>query len=283
MAGRRHNPSAAFAEPGTLTVQPLTFSTFQVRLATTAPEIEAAQSLRYRVFYEEMAASPTPEMKRSRRDFDSFDRICDHLLVVDLEQPEPSCSVVGTYRLLRRSVALQHGGFYTEQEYELDGLLTYPGEIVELGRSCVDPGYRSRGVMQLLWRGLAAYVEAYAIEVMFGCASFPGTNPQEFAPQLSYLHHAHLAPETLRPRALAHHYVNMDLLPASAVDAQAAINELPPLIKGYLRVGGLVGDGAVVDHQFNTTDICVIVKTDRLTDKYERRYRRQTNEATAMS
>jgi putative hemolysin len=264
-------------------VQPLTFSSFQVRIAKTAPEIEAAQSLRYRVFYEEMAASPTPEMKHCRRDFDAFDPVCDHLLVVDLEEPEPSRSVVGTYRLLRRSVALQHGGFYTEQEYDLDGLLAYPGEIVELGRSCVDPGYRSRGVMQLLWRGLAAYVETYVIEVMFGCASFPGTNPQHFSAQLSYLHHAHLAPEGLRPRALAHHYVSMNLLPASAIDAQAAIAELPPLIKGYLRVGGLVGDGAVVDHQFNTTDICVIVKTDRLTDKYERHYRRQGNEPSPMS
>jgi L-ornithine Nalpha-acyltransferase len=126
----------------------------------------------------------------------------------------------------------------------------------------------------MLWRGLAEYVREYDIHLMFGCASFPGTKPDEMGAQLSYLHHFHLAPQGLRPRALDHHYVPMAILPASGIDAQAALAELPPLIKGYLRVGGFVGDGAVIDHQFNTTDVCVIVKTDQMTEKYDRRYRR---------
>jgi putative hemolysin len=254
-------------------VEPLRFNDFQVRLAETPGEIDSAQALRYRVFYEEMAATPTPEMKERRRDFDSFDAFCDHLIVIDLEKSNGEPKVVGTYRLLRRSVAMQHGGFYTSQEYDLTALLSCPGEIVELGRSCVDLAYRSRGVMQILWRGLAAYVREYGINLMFGCASFPGTELHHVERQLAYLHHYHLAPQTLRPRALEHHYVGMNLLPLNGIDVQSTVNTLPPLIKGYLRVGGFVGDGAVVDHQFNTTDVCVIVKTDQMTEKYERRYR----------
>jgi putative hemolysin len=272
-------------------LEPLTFNNFQVRLAASAADIEASQRLRYRVFYEEMAAKPTPDMRADRRDFDAFDAVCDHLLVINTGGngeapgqgvPMPSGhAVVGTYRLLRRSVALNHGGFYTEQEYDLNGVLTFPGEIVEVGRSCVDAGYRSRGVMQLLWRGLAEYVRIHDIQLMFGCASFPGTTPDAVGAQLSYLHHFHLAPLAIRPRALAHHYVPMARVPATSLDAAALLADLPPLIKGYLRVGGFVGDGAVVDHQFNTTDVCVIVKTDQLAGKYEKRYRAHAPEPEA--
>lgn len=255
-------------------MEPLAFGNFQVRLAETPADLDAAQALRYRVFYEEMAAAPTAEMRQKRRDFDDFDAICDHLLVIDREKSNGTPGVVGTYRLLRRSVALRHRGFYSEQEFDVSSLVNYPGEIVELGRSCVDADYRTRGVMQMLWRGLGEYVGEFDIHLMFGCASFPGTEPREMGIQLSYLHHYHLAPPAFRPRALDHHYVAMGILSPDAFDAHAAAAELPPLIKGYLRVGGFVGDGAVIDHQFNTTDVCVIVKTDQLTEKYDRRYRR---------
>ncbi len=262
-------------------VEPLRFNTFLVRLARSADEIDAAQALRYRVFYEEMTAAPSPEMKSRKRDFDAFDPICDHLLAIDLEAGEGASKVVGTYRLLRRSVAVEHGGFYSEQEYDLSQLLRHPGEIVELGRSCVDPDYRSRGVMQLLWRGLAAYVLHHQIDVLFGCASFPGTEPDAMGEALSYLHHYHLAPRGLRPRALDRLYVEMGRIPRSGLDVQSAVQELPPLIKGYLRLGGFVGDGAVVDHQFNTTDVCMIVKTDQVTKKYDRHYRRTVGDQAA--
>lgn len=260
-----------FAETGRFT--PLRLNAFTIRLAESADDLEAAQALRYRVFYEERGAMPTAAMRAARLDFDAYDDACDHLLVVDAEKGNGKVAVVGTYRLLRRSVALRGRGFYSEQEFDLTPLMDTPGELVELGRSCVDSAYRSRGVLQLLWRGLAAYVHAYDIHLMFGCASFPGTSPDAISPQLSYLYHYHLAPRPLRPRALDAQYVAMDRLPRASVDVQAAISALPPLIKGYLRVGGFVGDGAVVDHQFNTTDVSVIVKTDQLTAKYERHYR----------
>jgi len=255
-------------------MEPQHFNHLTVRLAETAEEVQAAQALRYRVFYEEMGAMPSPQAKAEGLDHDSFDAFCDHLLVIDREKGEGKHAIVGTYRLLRRTIAERHSGFYSENEYDLSLLKRYPGEIVELGRSCVDSGYRSRGVMQLLWRGLAAYVYAYDITLMFGCASFHGTDPDDINRQLSYLHHYHLAPRSFRPRALPRRYVSMDTIPRSGIDVQATIGDLPPLIKGYLRVGGFVGDGAVIDHQFNTTDVCIIVKTDQLTAKYERKYRR---------
>lgn len=255
---------------------PLHFGNFEVRLATSSAEIEAAQRLRYEVFYEEMRACPSPEVKHARRDFDAFDEICDHLIVIDHDAGGEGAGwrVAGTYRLLRRCVALQHHGFYSQQEYDVSRLLDFPGEIVELGRSCVGAAYRSRGVMQMLWRGLGAYAATFDIGLMFGCASFPGTDPEQVGAELAYLYHYHLAPQDIRPRALPQRYVDMGLRPVAGIDVAAVQAELPPLIKGYLRVGGFVGDGAVVDEEFNTTDVCIIVSTDRLTGKYERRYKR---------
>ncbi|HXV23388.1 MAG TPA: GNAT family N-acyltransferase [Alphaproteobacteria bacterium] len=245
----------------------------EIRLAESAAEVEAAQALRYRIFYEEMSARPTDEMARTRRDFDTFDPYCDHLIVID--HGLGTGSVVATYRLLRREGAARCGRFYTADEYVIDRLLALPGEILELGRSCVDARYRNRPTMQLLWRGIAEYVQHHEIGLMFGCASLKGTDPKAVALPLSYLAHNHLAPEHLRPRAVAHRYEEMRLLPPSAVDARLALAALPPLIKGYLRLGGFVGDGAVVDHQFHTTDVCVVVKTDLVTDKYYRHYTRE--------
>jgi putative hemolysin len=261
-------------------VVPLHFGDFEVRLAASPAEIEAAQRLRYQVFFEEMAALPSPEVRAARRDCDDFDAICDHLLVIDRGAEGGNnggpVAVAGTYRLLRRTVALQHHGFYSQQEYDVSRLLDYPSEIVELGRSCVGAAYRTRGVMQMLWRGLSAYAATFDIRLMFGCASFPGTDPEEVGAELAYLYHYHLAPQHIRPRALPQRYVDMGLRPAAGLDVAAVQAELPPLIKGYLRVGGYVGDGAVVDREFNTTDVCVIVNTEQLTGKYERRYKRPT-------
>ncbi|GAB6052001.1 GNAT family N-acetyltransferase [Magnetospira thiophila] len=244
-----------------------------MRLAENNLDIEAAQALRYRVFYDEMGAQPTSAMARLKLDFDAFDDVCDHLLVIDKEKSNGKPWVVGTYRLLRKSVAEANFGFYSEQEYDLANLADYPGEIVEVGRSCVDPHSRSGAVMQLLWGGIAEYIYRHDIGLLFGCASFPGTQPEVLTDALSYLYQNHLAPEGLRPRALDGLYV--DMRQASGVEAgpPMAMSGLPPLIKGYLRLGGFVGDGAVVDHQFNTTDICVVVKTDLVTEKYRRHYK----------
>jgi putative hemolysin len=247
----------------------------QVRLAETAADIDAVQALRYRIFYENLGAQPLPEMLRRRRDFDRFDNDCDHLLVLDHGNGRGSNPVVGTYRLLRRDAARRLGGFYSADEYDIAPIVSHEGEILELGRSCVDAAYRQRPAMQLLWSGIAAYVFHHAVRLMFGCASLPGTDPDALATPLAYLHHYHLAPSALRPRALRERYVDMSRLLIGAIDQGQALAALPPLIKGYLRLGGFVGDGAVIDQQFNTTDVCILVKTDLITAKYSRHYERK--------
>jgi len=250
----------------------------QVRLAQTEADIDAAQALRYRVFYEEMGAQPTADMAARKRDFDPFDTLCDHLLVID-HSKGGDAAVVGTYRLIRRLAAEKYGHFYSADEYDISPIAAYPGEILELGRSCVDMAARTRSAMQLLWRGIAAYVFHYEIALMFGCASLSGTDPDALALPLSYLYHHHLAPPALRPRAVPARYTDMRRLAPDAIDTALALAELPPLLKGYLRLGGFVGDGAVIDRQFNTTDVCIVVKTDLVTEKYYRHYERQAKDA----
>jgi L-ornithine Nalpha-acyltransferase len=250
----------------------------QVRLAASSEDIEAVQALRYRIFYETMGARPLPGMARRRRDSDPFDEICDHLMVLDHSRGAGADAVVGTYRLIRREAARRCGRFYSSAEYDISQLVTYPGPVLELGRSCVDPAYRARAVMPLLWNGIAVYVFHYDIELMFGCASLPGTDPDQLAVPLSYLYHHHLAPPELRTRALPERYIDMRRLEPGGFDPERTLSVLPPLIKGYLRLGGFVGDGAVIDHQFNTTDVCVVVKTDLVAEKYSRHYERQSKE-----
>jgi L-ornithine Nalpha-acyltransferase len=250
----------------------------QVRLAENEADIDAAQALRYRVFYESLGARAAVEAARRRRDFDRFDERCDHLLVLDHSRGTRPEIIVGTYRLIRREAAARLGGFYSAGEFDIARLAAYPGEILELGRSCVDSAYRQRPTMQLLWSGIAAYVFYYDIAVMFGCASLPGTDPDALAAPLSYLHHYHLAPPALRARALAHRYVEMNRLPITAIDPVRALAGLPPLIKGYLRLGGFVGDGAVIDADFNTVDVCIVVKTDLVSEKYSRHYVRKAKD-----
>jgi putative hemolysin len=208
-----------------------------LRVAETAAEIEAAQALRYRVFYEEMGARADAATRAAQRDRDAFDAVADHLLVLDHDLGQGPEAVVGTYRLIRRRAADRIGGFYSAAEYDIAPLLAFDGEVMELGRSCVATAYRTRGTLQLLWRGIAAYVFRHRIDLMFGCASLPGTDLDALAPQLGYLHANHLAPPALRPRAVPDRYVAMDRLAPSEVNMRAALAALPPLVKGYLRLG----------------------------------------------
>lgn len=252
-----------------------------VRIAETAAELDAVQALRFRVFYEEMGAHPDAGTLAARRDRDVFDAVADHLVVLDHDLGEGPEAVVGTYRMIRREAATRIGRFYSAAEYDISRLVALPGEILELGRSCVQRDYRSGGTLQLLWRGIAAYVFQHHIDLMFGCASLPGTDLDALAPTLTYLHTNHLAPEPLRPRALPHRFVAMDRLDPAALDMRTLLGDLPPLVKGYLRIGAFVGDGAVLDPQFNTTDVCVVVKTELVTAKYHRHYERQRDRAAS--
>lgn len=250
----------------------------EVRLAETEIEVEAAQRLRYKVFYEEMAAVPSPEMRAARRDFDRLDAFCDHMLVVDRSRTDGDGQsvVVGTYRMMREAYLDRSGGFYTSGEYDLSPMLAaWPRNTryLELGRSCILKEYRSRtSTMQLLWRGLMAYVARFSSEMMFGCASFAGTNPEALALPLSYLHHFHAMPENISVRARAELYVGMDLMAKDAIDLKEALRTLPPMIKGYLRAGCRIGDGAVIDRQFGTTDVFIYLPVKDIDPRYAARF-----------
>lgn len=247
----------------------------EVRLARKKSEIRRAQRLRYKVFYEEMSATPGALAMLSRRDEDAYDPIFDHLLVVDRGDPAKKgrwrrSRVVGTYRVLRQDVADLHDGFYTQGEYDIAPLIRSKPDynFIELGRSCVLKPYRNRRTVELLWHGIWSYVRQHGMDVMIGCASFPGIDPAAHALPLSFLHHTALAPEEWRVRAHDRLRVDMNMLPQEAVDMRKALKGMPPLIKGYLRLGAYIGDGAVIDHQFGTTDVLVIMPVRQIKSRY---------------
>ncbi|MGH6827507.1 MAG: GNAT family N-acetyltransferase [Rhizomicrobium sp.] len=255
-----------------------TSGALEVRLAETEHEVEEAQRLRFNVFYREMSATPSPGMRELGRDFDKYDDVCDHLLVVDRtahdEDGQPL--VVATYRLTREPDAMRAGGFYTASEYDIAPMLRglpRDTEFLELGRSCVLKSYRARrGTMQLLWKGLMAYVARFEIDLMFGCASLPGNDPDRLALPLSYLHHFHAMPESLRVRARRELFVEMNRLPQAGVDAREGLLSLPPLLKGYVRAGCSIGEGAVIDRQFGTTDVFIYFPLSGIDARYKTRF-----------
>jgi putative hemolysin len=251
----------------------------EVRLAKKAHEVRSAQRLRYNVFYKEMSAIPAAATLIARRDVDAFDTICDHLNVVDHDWPRLVFGfhrprVVGTYRLLRQEIAERHGGFYTQSEFDVSALVArHPNSrFLELGRSCVLPPYRNKRTVELLWRGISNYVAQHRVDVLIGCASLDGTNPDKLATQLSFLHHYAAAPEQWRASAIPSRYVDMNRMPKEAIDTKKALRELPPLVKGYLRLGAFIGDGAVIDHQFGTTDVLIVLPMTGITARYRDRF-----------
>ncbi|WP_245295192.1 GNAT family N-acetyltransferase [Manganibacter manganicus] len=247
----------------------------EVRLASSEAEIAAAQEIRYRVFYDELGARKGMLHALDHRDRDRFDPLCDHLLVFDTSINGPEHRrIVGTYRLLRQESAAAAGGFYTEDEFDLSGLVArHPGQrFLELGRSCVLPEYRSKRTIEVLWQGIWAYVNHYDIGVMTGCASFHGTVPAAHAEALTYLAHHSRTPSLWDVRALPARYCPMDMMPIEAVNAKAAIAAMPPLVKGYLRIGARVGDGCVIDHDFCTVDVCVVLPVQEISARYVNYY-----------
>jgi putative hemolysin len=294
---RKRLAAAAAALP-----QPLgRIGNLELTLAERPKDVKRAQKLRYRVFFQEMSAAPDAMTRLARRDKDPYDAVCDHLLVVDHGATAPGATpvagirgfeikgldfraldfqsppfrpkkppVVGTYRLLRQEVAEQAFGFYTAGEFEIDGLLRRHSGLrfLELGRSCVLKPYRDKRTVELLWHGIWAYVLAHRVDVMIGCASLEGVDPERLALPLSYLHHFHAAPPEWRASAVPGRRVAMDILPREAIDPRAALRALPPLIKGYLRLGAYIGDGAVVDRQFGTTDVLIVLPRAAISPKY---------------
>lgn len=249
-----------------------------VRLATTAADLRAAQRLRYRVFVQELGADGPMVDHAAGLERDEFDPVFDHLILVDARRATGD-HVVGVYRLLPGDRVGPGKRFYSEGEFDLSALRGSGRRVVELGRSCVDPDHRGGAAMLILWNGLADYVLDRGIEIMFGAASFHGTDPGPMAQALSYLYHHHLAPADLRVVARAEHRQDMNLIAPEKVDRKLAQAGIPALIKAYLRLGGTVGDGAWVDHAFNTTDVCLVMDTARMSAKHREFYVRKAGVA----
>ena len=263
-AARAHRPTQTLGRIGSL----------EVRLAQTAAEVRQAQKLRYRVFYQEGSAIPNPGRLFARRDVDAYDAICDHLLVLDHNARDRQANnrpvVVGTYRLLRQPLAEDYGGFYTASEFDIGDLIARHANLqfLELGRSCVLASYRNKRTVELLWHGISGYLAQNRTDVLIGCASLDGTEPNQLAMPLSFLHHYARAPETWRASAVPERYVEMNRMSMEAIDPKAALRALPPLIKGYLRVGCYIGDGAVIDHEFGTTDVLIVLPVSAIKQRY---------------
>lgn len=248
-------------------------SHFEVRLARDGAEVAAAQRLRYSVFVEELGGCGEMVDHCARTEADRFDAHGDHLLLLDHSRPEDD-RVVGVYRLLREAAACKAGQFYSEGEYDLGPLTRQGRPLLELGRSCLHPAYRGGPGMLHLWSGLAAYIAAHRIEILFGVASFHGTDPAPIAAPLSLLHHRYLAPDPLRPVARAEGHLAMDLIPEAALDRPAAVRAMPALIKAYLRLGGVVGQGAYIDRAFNCIDVCLVLDMANMSPKHRALYQR---------
>ena len=243
------------------------------KLAQTDDDVRAAQRLRYEVFVRELGSDGEGVDHDLQLETDRFDPYFDHLLLIDRDAPSNvSSGVVGVYRLLRQDQADKIGQFYSEDEYDLTRLKASGRKLLELGRSCLLPDYRGGAGMYLMWNALAEYVEQHEVEVLFGVASFHGTDLEALAEPLSLLHHRHLAPEDLRVRTVETYFQPMNLVNKEELNAKSAMLAVPALIKAYLRLGGYVGDGAFVDHVFNTTDVCLILDTARMNARHKSIY-----------
>jgi putative hemolysin len=243
---------------------------YSVRLAETPQDLHAAQALRYDVFVRELGGTGAMVDHDAGLERDQFDTHFDHMLLIDNDNNQ----LAGVYRLLRCDQARAAGQFYSEDEYDLGVLKSDGRKLLELGRSCVHRDYRGGMAMYHLWTGLAAYVADHDIGILFGVASFHGSDPHALAAPLSLLHHNHLAPCDLRVFARAEHFQPMNLITPEALDRRAAMLAVPALIKAYLRLGGFVGEGAYVDHAFNTVDVCLVMDTARMNQRQKRIYSR---------
>lgn len=246
---------------------------FQVSIAQTKPELLAAQRLRYQVFVSELGGDGPLVDHKAGLERDQYDDVATHLILRDMQRPADN-RVVGVYRLLTQDAAAGIGQFYCETEYDLQLLKNSGLKLLELGRSCLHPDYRGGMAMMHLWQALAVYVQDHGIDILFGVASFHGTDLARLTGPLSLLFHRHLAPPALRVQAIGSGALDFSPLPAAQIDRVAALRDTPALIKAYLRIGGVVGQGVFVDHAFNTTDVCLILPTAGVSQMQRQLYSR---------
>ena len=269
------DPKTFFYKP-TLPSYPITTvesENYSIKLAETKSELKCAQALRYYVFYKEKKAKPTFAKKITKLDYDKIDKYADHIIVLDKKKNTKN-KIVGTYRLIRGDVAKLFGGYYSSSEFNLTNITnSYKDKhILELGRSCVHQDYRNGSIMNLLWKAIAEYVKLYGIKILLGCASFSGIEPTKYSDELSYLRQNFCLPEHLSVESLDKNIYPVYKLKENNSNQLRIFAKLPPLLKGYLRIGGKVSHNFYVDHNFNTIDLCVVVNTSDIDEKYRKKY-----------
>ena len=249
--------------------EPIIFKNFTIKIAESNFEIKKAQSLRYKIFFKEKKIKKKSFKFLLQRDYDFYDKISDHLIIIDNNR-EIRDNVIGTYRLLRGNCAKLYRGFYTEQEFDISNLKKNfsSKNILELGRSCVHPQYRSGIILKLLWQGISNYIKMYKIKILMGCASFHGTNPSKFKDEFSLLYESYRLPEDYNVKSLQSNEISFN----KNINHSTILNKLPPLIKGYLRAGGMVSENFYIDNEFETIDYCVIMLTERIVSRYQNKF-----------
>ena len=249
--------------------EPIIFKNFTIKIAESNFEIKKAQILRYNIFFKEKNIKRNNLKFFLQRDYDFYDKISDHLIIIDNNR-EIRDNVIGTYRLLKGNCAKLYRGFYTEQEFDISNLKKNfsSKDMLELGRSCVHPQYRSGIILKLLWQGISNYIKMYKIKILMGCASFHGTNPSKFKDEFSLLYENYRLPEDYDVKSLQDNEISF----SKNINPSTILNKLPPLIKGYLRAGGMVSENFYIDREFDTIDYCVIVLTENIVTRYQNKF-----------
>ena len=258
-----------FLKNNKLNFIPIIFKNFTVKIAETDFEIKKAQHLRYKIFFKNKKAKNKPINNLFKRDFDFYDKVSDHIIIIDNNINNYE-NVVGTYRLLRGNFAKIYKGFYTEQEFDISNLKKHfsNSNMLELGRSCVHTDYRSGIILKLLWQGISNYINDYKIKILFGCASFHGTDPKKFKNEFNLLRKNFCLNDNFNVKSLQKNPIHFQTLQ----DEKMVFKNLPPLIKGYLRAGGMMSKDYFIDKELNTIDFCVVVFTDQIVDRYKNKF-----------
>jgi putative hemolysin len=252
-------------------IQPIRTGKLEVRLATTLPELDAAMRLRFEVFNLELQEGLQSSYERGF-DSDAYDAYCDHLIVKDLELGE----IVGTYRLLRQSVADRNIGFYSENEFDLENLKSacaaVGGTLLELGRSCIAETHRSFATINLLWNAIVRYAAEHRITHLFGCGSLHLADERQVQQVYAYLKARHFAAEEFRVYPLAGCRMAVEENVATAQESRSMMKLISPILKGYLRTGAVVCGAPAYDEEFGTADVLVLMEMAKLADRYRQHY-----------
>ncbi|HQP91748.1 MAG TPA: GNAT family N-acyltransferase [Candidatus Omnitrophota bacterium] len=243
-------------------------SDFLVKLAENRGDIESAQRLRYEVFNLELKCGKTSDSKGL--DVDSFDEICDHVLIID----KKSGRTIGTYRLLLRSKLGSKGSFYSEGEFDLGNIRSIKGEILEMGRSCVHKDFRSSSILLLLWQRILSYVEDHHVNYIIGVPSVYSKESMEINPVYSLMKKSYYSNDRFRVYPLKECRVP-GLDGSFSLDGQEkkVFLKLPSLIRSYIKIGALVCGEPALDHVFGTADFFMLLEVEKMADSYLRRFR----------